>query len=76
MPTKHPPLSVVWLKRDLRLEDHEALSAALEGRKSVLLLYVAEETLLAEEHFSSRHLNFIKESIADMNRRLVQFRRS
>ena len=73
MPTKHPPLSVVWLKRDLRLEDHEALSAALEGRKSVLLLYVAEETLLAEEHFSSRHLNFIKESIADMNRRLVQF---
>ncbi|MDC0385878.1 DNA photolyase family protein [Flavobacteriaceae bacterium] len=73
MPTKHPPLYVVWLKRDLRLEDHEALSAALEGRKSVLLLYVAEETLLAEEHFSSRHLNFIKESIADMNRRLVQF---
>lgn len=73
MPFSRPPLAVVWLKRDLRLEDHEALTAALNECKSVLLLYVVEDRLLAEDHFSSRHLDFIKESIADMNRRLVPF---
>jgi len=73
MSFSRPPLVVVWLKRDLRLEDHEALTAALNECKSVLLLYVLEDRLLAEEHFSSRHLDFIKESIADLNRRLVPF---
>ena len=73
MPFSRPPLAVVWLKRDLRLEDHEALTAALNECKSVLLLYVVEDCLLAEDYFSSRHLDFIKESIADMNRRLVPF---
>lgn len=73
MHSKHTPIGIVWLKRDLRLEDHESLTAALNVHKSVLLLYVAEESLLSEPHFSDRHLNFIKESLADMNQQLKPF---
>ena len=57
MLSKYPSIAVVWLKRDLRLEDHEALTAALENNKLVLLLYVAEDFLLEDPHFSERHLN-------------------
>jgi len=73
MLSKYPSIAVVWLKRDLRLEDHEALTAALENNKLVLLLYVAEDFLLEDPHFSERHLNFIKESIQDLNTQLRPF---
>lgn len=73
MPTKFLPIAIVWLKRDLRLQDHQALSEALLNHKAVLLLYVAENTLIEENHFSSRHLNFIKESLTDMNKKLQSF---
>ena len=64
-------LSVVWLKRDLRLSDHEALTCALETKKPCLLLYVFEEILLNDFHYSSRHFDFIKQSIVDLNKQLA-----
>ena len=70
MITKNIPIAVVWLKRDLRLQDHEALSSALSSNKMVLLLYVAENSLISNDHFSNRHLNFIKQSLKEMNSRL------
>ena len=70
MITKNIPTAVVWLKRDLRLQDHEALSSALSSNKMVILLYVAENSLISNDHFSYRHLNFIKQSLVDMNSRL------
>ena len=73
MHTKFPPIAIVWLKRDLRLQDHQALSEAVLNHKAVLLLYVAEDSLIKENHFSSRHLNFIKESLTDMNKKLRSF---
>ena len=51
MHSKYPPISIVWLKRDLRLEDHEALCSALNSNNKVLLLYVAENTLKKNSHF-------------------------
>ena len=73
MITKNIPTAVVWLKRDLRLQDHEALSSALSSNKMVLLLYVAENSLISNDHFSNRHLNFIKQSLKDMNSRLNSY---
>ena len=70
MHSKYPPISIVWLKRDLRLEDHEALCSALNSNNKVLLLYVAENTLKKNSHFSERHLNFIRESLKDINTKL------
>lgn len=66
-------LNIVWLKRDLRLQDNEAIFSALSSGKRVLLLYVFEPFLLQDEHYSTRHWNFIKESITDMNHRLKPY---
>ncbi|MAD97022.1 MAG: deoxyribodipyrimidine photolyase [Flavobacteriaceae bacterium] len=66
-------ISVVWFKRDLRLEDNEAISNALAGNKRVLLLYAFENLLLQDEHYDQRHWNFIKQSLVDINKRLAQF---
>lgn len=66
-------INVVWFKRDLRLEDNEAISNALSAEKPVLLLYVFEHMLLNDKHYSARHFNFIKESIKDLNTQLAPF---
>ena len=70
MSTKKPLLQVVWLKRDLRLEDNEAIANALATGERTLLLYAFENILLKDDHYSDRHWNFIKESIADINTQL------
>ncbi len=63
-------INVVWFKRDLRLEDNEALASALSSKRKVILLYVFEHILLNDNHYSDRHFNFIKESISDLNQQL------
>ena len=73
MLTNRPPIGIVWLKRDLRLHDHAALHVALKENKRVLLVYVFETVLAQDPHYSSRHFDFIKQSLIDMNRQLVQF---
>ena len=70
MSTKSLPIAVVWLKRDFRIRDHAALTKALDAHKYVLICYVAEPSVHNEKHFSTRHLNFIKQSIADLNNQL------
>ncbi|WMI64842.1 FAD-binding domain-containing protein [Aestuariibaculum sp. YM273] len=60
-------LSVAWLKRDLRLYDNEAISNALSTNHRVLLVYVFEDFLIQDQHYSERHWNFVKQSLADLN---------
>ena len=60
-------IHVVWLKRDLRLQDNKAIYNALQSNKRTLFLYVFENSLLEDSHYNERHWNFIKESIADLN---------
>ena len=67
------PIVIVWFKRDLRLEDNEAINSAIASNKLVLLLYVIENSLIQNDHFSVRHLNFIKQSLVDLNQRLAKF---
>ena len=67
------PIGVVWLKRDLRLRDHLSMVKALKNHKQVLLLYIAENSLLEDPHFSMRHLDFIKQSLTDLNKQLEVF---
>lgn len=68
-----PHINIVWLKRDLRLEDNEAIANALNSGKRTLLLYAFEILLLEDNHYSERHWNFIKESIKDLNKRLKPY---
>lgn len=70
MSIKKEEISVVWLKRDLRLQDNEAIFNALKTNKKVLFLFMFEPLLLKDSHYSERHWNFIKESIRDLNEEL------
>ena len=63
-------MNVFWFKRDLRLRDHPALAAACENPKPLLLLYIFEPILLEDGHYSSRHFNFIHESLLDLQNSL------
>ena len=67
------PIQIVWLKRDLRLEDHPPLRQALLSKRRVLLLYVFEDILIEDPHYSSRHFEFIKQSIRNLNTELKPF---
>ncbi|MEX0614394.1 MAG: deoxyribodipyrimidine photo-lyase, partial [Methylophaga sp.] len=71
-----PAINVVWLKRDLRLSDHQPLADACQQDLLVLLLYIFEPMLLNDPHFSQRHWRFVWQSLNDMNRRLQRFNTS
>ena len=66
-------INIVWLKRDLRLQDNEAIFNALSSEKRVLFLYVFENSLIEDDHYSERHWNFIKQSLVEMNNDLAAF---
>lgn len=66
-------IAVVWFKRDLRLHDNEAILNALNSGNKVLFIYLFEESLLRDEHYSERHWNFVKESLRDINAELLGY---
>lgn len=66
-------IHVVWFKRDLRLQDNEAIQNALASNKRVLFLYVFENSLIADPHYDQRHWNFIKQSITALNLELKKY---
>jgi deoxyribodipyrimidine photo-lyase len=73
MNTNKSHINIVWFKRDLRLQDNEAIFNAIRCNKPTLLLYVFENSLQNDGHYSERHWNFIKQSIQDINQQLVPF---
>ncbi|MDT8310535.1 MAG: deoxyribodipyrimidine photo-lyase [Methylophaga sp.] len=66
-------INIVWLKRDLRLSDHQPLADVCQQDLPVLLLYIFEPMLLVDAHFSERHWRFVWQSLDDMNQRLQRF---
>lgn len=62
--------TIIWFKRDLRLQDHGPLAAALAAADEVLLLYVAEPTLMQQPQYSARHWDFVAISLAEMKKKL------
>ncbi|MEO8774618.1 MAG: deoxyribodipyrimidine photo-lyase [Gelidibacter sp.] len=73
MNTDKPHINLVWLKRDLRLEDNEAIFNAIHSGRKVLLVYVFEKTLVYDKHYSARHWDFVKQSLVDLNTRLLPY---
>ncbi len=66
-------VELVWLKRDLRLRDHQALHQAAQSGRPIVLLVVFEPLLLDDPHFDLRHWRFICQSIDDLNLQLTPF---
>ena len=66
-------INIVWLKRDLRLIDNEAIHNALSKQLKVLLIYILEPSIENDIHYSKRHFRFIKQSILEMNSLLAEY---
>ena len=66
-------INVVWFKRDLRLQDHAPLAAAIADGRPLLLLYCIEPALLEDPHYRTRHWRFIWQSLQDMQTALSRY---
>lgn len=59
-------ISIVWLKRDLRLRDHAPLAAAVKAGFPVLICYIFEPSMAQKEDWDVRHWRFVLQSLEDM----------
>ncbi len=64
-------ISVVWFKRDLRVDDHAALCAGAQ-RGKVIPLYIVEPEYWHLPDTSARQWEFTRESVQDLSLRLAQ----
>ncbi len=53
--------------------DNPALGAALNDPLKLLLVYAYEPTIWDDAHYAERHQNFIKESLADLNKGFLKY---
>jgi len=73
---KKKKISILWFKRDLRLQDHKALVEAVKYKLPILLLYNFEPMLLNDSHYSERHFQFVWQSIQEINKQLKKYKTS
>ena len=60
-------INLFWFKRDLRLIDNVPLQISCDSKYPTLLFYLFEPSIIKDEHYSERHMVFVKESILDIN---------
>ncbi len=65
-------INIVWLKRDLRLSDHEAIYAASQEKLPLLIFYSFEPKLVTYPDWDQRHCQFVCDSLMDMKQQLEQ----
>lgn len=58
-------MDVVWFKKDLRVLDHAAITAAAD-LGPVLGLWIYEDAVISAEDFDARHLGFANECLAEL----------
>ena len=68
-------MNIVWLKRDLRLQDHEPLNQCELSKDEYQIIYIFEPSVIKYPDTSLRHLQFIYHSILEMNEKLKPFNR-
>ena len=64
-------MQIVWFKRDLRVDDHQPLLKASKAGQC-LCLYVYEPEVFQADDFDSSHLQFINQSLAELDSRLQE----
>ncbi len=70
-----PPINIVWLKRDIRLADHEGFYLAEQAKNDYISLYIFDPVELSGSDSSLRHRQFVYHSLKDMNRQLEVIQR-
>ena len=65
-----PAINIVWLKRDIRLADHEGFYLAEQAEQDYIPLYIFDPGELAGPDSSLRHQQFVYHSLMDVNKQL------
>ena len=69
-------LQIVWFKKDVRLSDHAALTAAVDRARAlgskVLALWVYEPQMWAQSDMSARHLQFAGDGLRELALRIEE----
>jgi deoxyribodipyrimidine photo-lyase len=66
-------LSILWLRRDLRLDDNKSLFAALENTKKVQPVFIFDTDILARfKNPKDRRITFIANALIGINNELKQ----
>ena len=63
-------VNILWFRKDLRIEDNEALYEASKKFK-ILPIYIVDKDLWAQNSYSNRQWQFCKESLLDLNKELI-----
>ncbi len=66
------PTGLVWFRRDLRVQDHAALQLALQQCAQVHCVFVFDQDILAPLPRADRRVEFIRESVAELDDALRQ----
>ena len=68
---KNMSYSLMWFRYDLRLKDNEALFEALKNQRC-LLVFILDNGYLELETTSDFHLNFLSDSLIDLNKNIKE----
>ena len=72
---KKEAINIVWLKRDIRAQDHEPLLNAEKSGIPYRIVYVFEPSCIRYPDSSLRHFQFVHHSILALNRTLNRYNR-
>lgn len=65
-------LAITWFRRDLRVHDHPALTAAVEGADAVIPVFVVDDGLLGGRFASPNRAWFMRESVVALGEALAE----
>lgn len=65
-------VNIVWFKKDLRLQDHAPLQAAIAQGFPIVLLYCFEPSVMQHEDSDTRHWRFTFQSLQSMQQQLMK----
>lgn len=69
-------INIVWIKRDLRTQDHASFDAAEKNYLPYIPIYIFEPSILSHPDSSLRHQQFIFRSIEQVNLQLTKYNKS
>ena len=58
-------VNIVWFKRDLRLSDHAPLCAAMQEDLPIIMLYILDDEVVHDQHYTPRHWQFVRDCLID-----------
>ncbi len=67
---RSPSIGLVWLRRDLRCDDHTALATALQTCQQVYCVFVLDRHILDPLPRADRRVEFIRESLVEVDAEL------